>query len=57
MVFMSQILVKSRHPEPTTTLVERLPVKEGTKLSANQTIWEDLRGLTWLLKDWGEYDE
>ena len=50
---MNQILVKSRHPEPITTLVERVPVKDGVKLSANQTTWEDLRGLSWLfLDDW-----
>ena len=50
---MSQILVKSRQPEPLINLVERLPVKEGMKLSRNQTTWEDLRGLSWLvLDDW-----
>jgi len=50
---MSQTLVKSRHPEPLTNLVERIPVKEGIKLSHNQTTWEDLRGLSWLvLDDW-----
>ncbi|MCV0399562.1 MAG: hypothetical protein K5785_06140 [Nitrosarchaeum sp.] len=55
---MSQTLVESRHPEPVTNLVERLPVKEGVKLFKSQTTWEDLRGLSWLfLEDWGCYDE
>ncbi|MCV0373447.1 MAG: hypothetical protein K5793_07840 [Nitrosarchaeum sp.] len=58
LVLMSQTLVESRHPEPVTNLVERLPVKEGVKLFKSQTTWEDLRGLSWLfLEDWGCYDE
>lgn len=55
MTSMNQTLVQSRHPEPTTILVKRLPVKEGRKLSEHQTAWEDLRGLTWLfVDDWSE---
>ena len=51
---MSQVFVQSRHPEPAKILVERLPVKEGGKLSANLAAsWEDLRGLYWLfVEDW-----
>lgn len=41
----SQTVQILRHPEPIEILVERLPVKEGGKLS--QITWEDLRGLTW----------
>ena len=53
-VFMSQMLVQSRHPEPAKILVERLPVKEGVKLSENlASSWEDLRGLSWLFVEDG----
>ena len=50
---MSQELVQSRHPEPGELLVERLPAKEGVKLSSIANSWEDIRGLSWLfVEDW-----
>ncbi|MCA9813206.1 MAG: hypothetical protein KC483_10165 [Nitrosarchaeum sp.] len=50
---MSQELVQSRHPEPKELLVERLPAKEGVKLSSIAGSWEDIRGLSWLFaEDW-----
>ena len=50
---MSQELVQSRHPEPKELLVERLPAKEGVKLSSIAGSWEDIRGLSWLfVEDW-----
>ncbi len=44
--------IKNSQPEAITNLVERTPVQEGTKLSINQNqlVWEDLRGLTWILE-------
>jgi len=58
MISMNQTL-KSRHPEPITSLVERLPEKEGGKLSSNQEqfSWEDLRGLSWTLLKESEYQK
>lgn len=47
---MSQQILKIRQPEPITNLVESKPVKDGTKLFAEQFSWEDLRGLTWVLQ-------
>ncbi|BDQ30359.1 hypothetical protein NZNM25_09990 [Nitrosopumilus zosterae] len=44
---MSQLL-EQRQPEPKNILVERTPVKDGTKLSNNSLSWEDIRGLIWL---------
>ena len=51
---MSQMLEQQRHPKPMKTLVERLPVKEGTKLSESTNYsWKDLQGLTWVFsEDW-----
>ena len=50
---MSQVLAQSRHPEPAELLVERLPAKEGVKLSDLAGSWEDIRGLSWLfVEDW-----
>ena len=48
------MLEQQRHPKPMKTLVERLPVKEGTKLSElTNYSWKDLQGLTWVFsEDW-----
>ena len=52
-ITMSQVLAQSRHPEPAELLVERLPAKEGVKLSELAGSWEDIRGLSWLfVEDW-----
>ena len=56
----TQSLKTMWQPEPQTNLVESIPVKEGVKLSVNETLsdfpecsWEDLRGLSWILmEDW-----
>ena len=51
---MSQMLEQARHPEPAKTLVERMPVKEGVKLSEiSAGSWEDLLGLSWLMVEDG----
>lgn len=38
-------------PEASTILVERLPVKDGTKLSSKTGSWEETIGLGWLLHE------
>lgn len=52
---------ETRQLEPQRILVESIPVKESKKLSAKNSAlesvqdctWEDLRGLTFILKeDW-----
>lgn len=50
-------LAEVRHSKPLENLVKSSPVKEGTKLSTNDSkmheisgiSWEDLRGLSWTL--------
>jgi hypothetical protein len=52
---MNQLTLETRQPEPQKILVESNPVEEGKKLEILAELsWEDLRGLTWILKD--DYD-
>ncbi|MCA9820786.1 MAG: hypothetical protein KC440_08725 [Nitrosarchaeum sp.] len=48
------ILQQKEWQSPSTyVLVERLPAKEGVKLSSVAGSWEDIRGLSWLfVEDW-----
>jgi hypothetical protein len=53
------LLSEEWHPEPSEKLVESLPVKEGKKLSENESIasalsgisWEEFRGLSSIILD------
>jgi len=48
---MSQLILETRQPEPSTIPVEREPVQEGTKLLALELSWEDFLGLSWISED------
>ena len=56
---MNQLILKSRQPEPSTTLVDR-PVKEREKfhvelLSGQNICAMDIMGLSWMFADDDDY--
>jgi len=48
---MNQLILETRQPEPSSILVERTPVQEGTNLPALELSWEDFLGLSWVSED------
>lgn len=49
---MQVMQYQTRQPKPLTSLVQSLPVQEGTKLSPVQSLtWEDAIGLSYVLSD------
>ena len=54
---MSQLTFETRQPKPQNSLVGRLPVKEGSKLSTKTAYpftQSDMMGLSWIFfeEDW-----